>query len=39
MSILLVGAQGQVGQELTKTLPVLAQTLGPLVAVGRAELD
>jgi len=39
MSILLVGSQGQVGQELVKTLPRLAQSVGPLVAVGRAELD
>ncbi len=39
MSILLVGAQGQVGQELVQTLPRLASSLGALVAVSRAELD
>ena len=35
MSILLVGAQGQVGQELVKTLTPLA----PVTAVGRQQLD
>ncbi|MEL6555571.1 MAG: dTDP-4-dehydrorhamnose reductase [Cyanobacteria bacterium J06621_11] len=39
MSILLVGAEGQVGQELQKTLPRLAATFGPVVAVGRSQLD
>lgn len=39
MSILLVGAGGQVGQELQKTLPTLQPVLGPLVAVTRTELD
>ena len=35
MTILLVGAQGQVGQELTKTLAPIE----PLEALGRAQLD
>lgn len=35
MSILLVGAQGQVGRELVKTLTPLA----PVTAVGRQQLD
>lgn len=39
MSILLVGSQGQVGQELLQTLPQLVETAGPLFAVGREELD
>ncbi|MGC1526340.1 MAG: dTDP-4-dehydrorhamnose reductase [Phormidesmis sp.] len=39
MSILLVGAQGQVGQELQQTLVQIAPTYGPLVALGRAQLD
>ena len=34
MSILLVGSQGQVGQELLQTLPQLVETAGPLFAVG-----
>lgn len=39
MSILLIGAQGQVGQELQKTLAGLEAELGPVVAVGREQLD
>ena len=39
MSILLVGAEGQVGRELQKTLPRLETTFGPVVAVGRSQLD
>ncbi len=35
MTILLIGAQGQVGQELTQTLA----PLGEIKAVGRAQLD
>ncbi|MGC1308266.1 MAG: dTDP-4-dehydrorhamnose reductase [Phormidesmis sp.] len=38
MSILLVGARGQVGQELLKTLGAL-NGWGPVMAVGRQELD
>jgi dTDP-4-dehydrorhamnose reductase len=37
-NILLVGAQGQVGQELAKTLAGLPQ-LGSVIAVGRETLD
>lgn len=39
MSILLVGAQGQVGLELVKTLAPLAESLGPVTARSRAQLD
>lgn len=39
MSILLVGAEGQVGKELQKTLPRLEGIFGPIVAVGRSQLD
>ncbi len=39
MSILLVGAQGQVGLELVKTLAPLAESLGPVTAWSRAQLD
>ncbi len=39
MSILLIGAQGQVGQELQQALVQLAPAYGPLVALGRAQLD
>ncbi len=39
MSILLTGAQGQVGQELQQTLVRLEPTYGPLVALGRTQLD
>ena len=39
MSILLVGALGQVGQELKQTLPQLEPTFGRLVPVGRSQLD
>ena len=39
MSILLIGSQGQVGQELQQTLAGLSSELGPLVAVGREQLD
>ena len=39
MSILLVGSQGQVGQELARTLPRLVDAVGPLIAVSRADLD
>ncbi|MEM6836032.1 MAG: dTDP-4-dehydrorhamnose reductase [Cyanobacteria bacterium P01_C01_bin.120] len=35
MKILLIGSQGQVGQELLTTLP----TVGPVTAWGRADLD
>lgn len=38
-SVLLVGAQGQVGQELAKALAPLSEVLGPVTAVGRSELD
>jgi len=39
MSILLVGAQGQVGQELQRTLKPLVAQFGSLCAMGRAEMD
>lgn len=39
MSILLVGAKGQVGKELQRTLMPLSDRYGELVALGRAELD
>ncbi len=39
MSVLLVGAQGQVGRELLKTLTPLAPAIGPVTAWGRAQLD
>ena len=39
MTILLVGAEGQVGQELQKTRPRLEAIWGPMVAVGRRQLD
>ncbi len=39
MSILLVGAEGQVGLELVKTLAPLAESLGPVTAWSRAQLD
>ena len=38
-NVLLIGAQGQVGQELVKALAPLTKTLGPVTAVGRQELD
>lgn len=38
MSILLLGAQGQVGQALVKTLTPLS-SFGSVVAVGRSQLD
>lgn len=38
-NVLLIGAQGQVGQELVKALAPLTETLGPVTAIGRQELD
>ncbi|MGB7085188.1 MAG: dTDP-4-dehydrorhamnose reductase [Phormidesmis sp.] len=39
MSILLVGAGGQVGQELRKTLGALVPAVGPITAIARQQLD
>ncbi|MFK8184067.1 MAG: dTDP-4-dehydrorhamnose reductase [Phormidesmis sp.] len=38
-SVLLIGANGQVGQELLQVLSQSDSTLGPVTAVGRDELD
>ncbi|MEL6490136.1 MAG: dTDP-4-dehydrorhamnose reductase [Cyanobacteria bacterium J06621_3] len=39
MSILLLGAEGQVGQELQRSLTCLIPKMGPIIALGRAQLD